>query len=372
MSAFSVLCACAPALIGWPVLGVHASADAARGIGEALLGMQDAAGRADSGAYMRWVDSTDPVFAEEQRKWARDLRVHPVERVVFQADLARVAVVAADSWAVPLTIRWVLPGESVERTVSFDAAFRPLGLPGGVWLFGGPVWEEHAGENVRLLTTPGDRDASEMAEYLADHVGSFRGAIETELGETLSADPTIKIYPDMRALQASIGLGYTSPLGGWNEPGESIKLLSRAGFVGPRLDATVAHELGHAVSFEWGDAIIDAPWWSLEGIAEVAADPFRDERFGSAEDAAARLAREGRLEDFARLSDFRGEAMRYGRQVYVQGRSMVRFIGERFGREARNDWFRAMGRGDSLEDATRDVLGVTFERLDRDWRESLR
>lgn len=352
--------------------GADPSTDHARGITEAIANMQAAVLRADSGAYLRSVDITDPVFAEEQRKWAKDLRAHPVASAEFIADVADAQPLGADAWSVPLTIRWTLPDDAAQRSVSFDAVFRPLGLPVGSWVFAGRVWHEHAGENVRLLTTPGDDAAAEMAEYLADHVGAFRASIEAELGETLSMDPTIKIYPDMASLQASIGLAYTSPLGGWNEPGESIKLLSRPGFVGPRLDAVVAHELGHAVSFQWGDAIIDAPWWTLEGIAEVAADPFRDERFRSAEDAARRLARDGQLKDFAQLADFRGEAMNYGRQVYVQGRSMVRYLGERFGRESRNGWFRAMGAGDSLEAATRGVLGLEFEQLDRDWRESLK
>lgn len=349
----------------------HAEEPHARGIAEALVSMRDAVVRADSGAYMRSVDITDPVFAEEQRKWAKDLRAHPVQVAQFEAKIDAAEKYQADAWLVPVTIRWLLPDESNERTVSFDAVFRPLGLPEGEWLFAGRVWNEHAGDNVRLLTSPGDDTAAEMAEYLADHVGTFRESIEAELGETLSMDPTIKIYPDMESLQASIGLGYTSPLGGWNEPGESIKLLSRPGFVGPRLDATVAHEIGHAVSFEWGDAVIDAPWWSLEGIAEVVADPFRGEPFRSAEDAAARLLRNGQLKDFAQLADFRGEAMNYGRQVYVQGRSMVAYIGQRFGRKRRNDWFRAMGRDASLENATSSVLGVTFDQLDRDWRHTL-
>jgi hypothetical protein len=55
----------------------------------------------------------------------------------------------------------------------------------------------------------------------------------------------------------------------------------------------------------------------------------------------------------------------------VQGRSMVAYITERFGRETRNDWFRAMGAGGSLEDATLGVLGIPFDRLDSDWRGTL-
>ena len=256
-------------------------------------------------------------------------------------------------------------GEDAERAVTFDAAFRPIGLPEGAWVYTGRVWEEHDADGVRVLIPPGDADAAGMARYLADRVGPIRASVEAELDERLGADPVVKIYLDMASLQKSIALSYTDPLGGWNEPGESIKLLGRAGFVGPGLDTVLAHELGHAVSFEYGPSIITAPWWALEGIAEIAADPFRPR---ARADRAVAMAQQDRLMPFESLADFRGEAMNHMREVYVQGRSMLAYIGERFGRDARNDWLRSMGAGAGLDAATRSVLGVPFETLDRGWR----
>jgi hypothetical protein len=366
----------AAALVGWPGgaaagvaltdLAVPATAaeTAAAGIGRVVEAMEHAVRRADSGAYMAMVDASDAVFAEEQRKWARDLRVRPV--AAFDLSLGGPPEPRGDGvWAAPLSVSWRLPGEETDRGVSFDALFRPVGLPTGAWVYAGRVWEELHGDGVRVLVQPGDADAAEMAGYLVGRVGAILDSVEAELEQPLSVEPTIKIYPDMKSLQASIALSYTDALGGWNEPGESIKLLGRRGMAGPRLDATVAHEIGHAVSFEYGAAIITAPWWSLEGIAEVVADPFRTRPNA---DAAAALARAGRLMPFAALSDFRGEAMNHGRQVYVQGRSMLAYIGARFGRTARNDWLRAMGAGATLDEASVRVLGVPFGTLESDWR----
>jgi hypothetical protein len=356
-----VAAACVAMLATASDLPESAVADA--GIRRTLAAMEAAASRADSGAYMALVDPSDPVFAEEQRKWARDLRVRPAASVRFTPEGDPLPD-ADGRWTVPLAIEWTLPGEAEARAVRFDAAFRPVGLDTGAWVYAGRVWSEHPADGVRLLFAAGDVDAAEMADYLATRVGELRASVEAELDERLPADPVIKIYPDVRSLQASIALSYTDPLGGWNEPGESIKLLGRPGMVGPRLDATVAHEIGHAVSFEYGPDIIRAPWWALEGIAEVAADPFRERP----RDGAARaLAEQGGTMPFDRLADFRGEAMNHGRQVYVQGRSMLAYIGERWGEPARNDWLRAMGRGASLEDATGSVLGVGFGELEAAW-----
>lgn len=367
----AVALACSVALAGD---AGSARALAVSGVQRAAEAMERATLRADSGAYMALVDTTDAVFAEEQRKWARDLRTHPVATVSVTVDTDALAPSGSqpEAWTAPITLTWTLPGDDETRSVTYPAAFRPLGMPEGAWLFSGRVWESYPAEGVRILLDPGDDDAHDIAEHLSTRVATFRASVESDLGERLPADPTIKIYPGMEPLQESIALSYTDTLGGWNEPGESIKILSRDGFVGPRLDATVAHEIGHAVSFEWGPAIIDAPWWSLEGIAEVAADPFRKEpRTTARTGGVLELLKEGRLQPFARLADFRGEAMNHGRQVYVQGHSMVRYIEARFGRDARNAWFRAMGGGASVGRATQDVLGLPFDRLEGDWRTML-
>lgn len=347
--------------------GEAASALADRAILGTLDAMEAAVARADSGAYMALVDDTDPVFAQEQRKWAADLRTRPVETVRLDA-AGPARPLDAGGWTVPVTLAWTLPGERAERIVSFDAVFRPIGLPEGAWVYAGRAWETLDADGVRIMVRPGDADAAAMADYLSDRVGPIRASVEAELDERLGADPVVKIYPDMASLQKSIALSYTDPLGGWNEPGESIKLLGRAGFVGPGLDTVLAHELGHAVSFEYGPSIIAAPWWALEGIAEIAADPFRP---AARADRAVRMAERGRLMPFGSLADFRGEAMNHMREVYVQGRSMLAYIGERFGRDARNDWLRAMGGGAGLDDATRSVLGLSFDELDGAWRASL-
>lgn len=344
--------------------GVSDAALAEAGVRRTVAAMETAVARADSGAFMALMETADPVFAEEQRKWARDLRTRPVESIDLRTG-GPPRPEADGFWTLPLTVAWTLPGSDKRREVTYDARFRPVGLPDGAWLYAGRVWDERHEGGVRILVHPGDPNGAEMADYLTQRVGTIRESVEAELEAVLSAEPTIKIYPDMASLQASIALSYTDSLGGWNEPGESIKLLGRPGFAGPRMEPTVAHELGHAVSFEYGPHVITAPWWVLEGIAEIAGDPFRTRPL---DQAAPRLARRGELIDFARLSDFRGEAMNYGRQVYTQGRSMLAYIGQRWDRTTRNNWIRAMARGQTLDQATRSVLGLGFEDLDRDWR----
>ncbi|MCH9058565.1 MAG: hypothetical protein IIB55_08050, partial [Planctomycetes bacterium] len=39
--------------------------------------------------------------------------------------------------------------------------------------------------------------------------------------------------------------------------------------------------------------------------------------------------------------------------------------------DRRNQWARAQAHGQSLDEATRGVFGISFEELDRRWRETL-
>ncbi len=42
------------------------------------------------------------------------------------------------------------------------------------------------------------------------------------------------------------------------------------------------------------------------------------------------------------------------------------------GREKRNAWIRAMSNSKTLDEATREMFGLTFDELDAQWRESLK
>src|SRR5262245_36417104 len=57
--------------------------------------------------------------------------------------------------------------------------------------------------------------------------------------------------------------------------------------------------------------------------------------------------------------------------AYHQGHHMLGYISERWGREGRRNWLKAMGQGKSLDHATQNVLGVSFDELDKAWRKTL-
>jgi len=333
--------------------------------------MESAVRDADAGAYMALVDPTDPFFTLEQRAWITDLQVHPVEDVEIAIAWNEAIALEDDGSAVaPIEISWHVAGEELDRHFAYEARFIPLGQPNGQWVFAGRAWEieDDQTPSVRVYA---DLVHEDLAYLAADRVAILRQIIAMNLGIEHNADEpgeiVVKVYPDMESLQASISLAYTDPLSGWNEPGESIKILGRAKFTQDRLDPLLAHEIGHAVSFEYGAAMNDAPWWTLEGIAEVAAGLFRDS-WATKHKRIAGMAKNDNLREWPLLADFRGEANNHARHVYIQGWSMIDYIGRTFGVDKRNQWFTGLGAGDSLDEASQSALGITFDQLNAQWR----
>jgi len=352
---------------GAPVPSVSAVGER---IDSLLVEMQAAIARKDTGAYMALVDTSDGVWATEQRAWAADLAVNPVEDVTVERVWDSVIERTDSGDAITtIDIMWYVPGEELNRSFTFDAVFRPVGLADGRWVYGGRAWREKHDETEGVIVF-GDGQFDGLDDRIAGRVPVLRGAIEELMGVTLDADIVVKVFPDVSSLQASIALSYTDPLSGWNEPGESIKILGRDGLGGEGLDALLAHEIGHAVSFAMGEQIINAPWWVLEGIAEVSADQFREDTDARMK-RIVKLASDGNLRDWSQLADFRGEANNHMMHVYLQGWSMVDHVGAFYGQDKRNAWLAAMGRGRPLDDSTRGALGISFASLDRQWRAML-
>jgi hypothetical protein len=343
--------------------------DAARaGVVELARRMSVAAAAGEEAAYMACVSGIDPVFFKEQENWARDFSRHKPASVEFALDGE--GTLKDGAFICPLKTVWRMEGGR-DRNVKFSARF--VRSDEG-WLYAGEDWQVLEVDGVRAMYLDDNMAAAarsivEIFPAIREHVHEgFELSGHKPLTERVQE---VKLYPSMRHLQHSIYLSYTDSLGGWNEPGESIKLLAPAGSRAGYFSTVLAHEYGHVATFELGPRANDMPWWILEGVAELSAEKYsRDSAM--VDRMNRRWAASGGLVEWERLADFHGEAVQHQAQVYKQGQHMLGYISTRFGRTRRNDWMRAMSTGSTLDGASRDVLGLSFEQLDRDWRESLK
>ncbi|MFG0326377.1 MAG: hypothetical protein ACF8SC_03790 [Phycisphaerales bacterium JB037] len=337
------------------------------GIAQTLNGILDAVGGADHAAYLNLVSPADPVFFTEEWNWFRDVMDRPLESFSFQWSSDEIELNEAGLVAtVPLTVLWNMPG-GANREVSFPAAFHRTSS--GAWKYAGRAWRVAEGAHAKVLFAEEHQreDAEAIIAALPAIMAHVHEGLETPMPEDYLQE--VKIYTAMPELQYSIYPSYVDPLGGWNEPGEAIKLLDHGG---DSFDVVVAHEYGHVVTFMMGPRITEAPWWVLEGTAELAAERFQGTRQARMLDRMVRRwAENGQLADWEDISDFRSTPNRLMAHVYVQGKHMMGYISERFGRSARNAWLVAIANGSSPDEASRSALGVGFAELDAAWRESL-
>lgn len=334
-----------------------------------LLGRMTAAvSAADPQAYLACVSLTDPCFATEQRNWAKDLTRNAPEH--FEATIGDSEPTLAPDGAalVKLRMSWRLPGGS-DHSLTYPARF-VRGETG--WLYAGESWKIAGADRVTIFY---EGDLGDAAKNVAEVLPGVRAHVHEGFGLESDTNLTqrtqeVKLYASMKHLQQSIYLSYRDALDGWNEPGESIKILSRDNTGKAMLQGLLAHEYGHVATFELGPTATDMPWWILEGVADLSAQSYTHD-WPSVDRTVRRWAEKGELVEWSRLADFHGEATQHMVQVYYQGHHMVGYISDRFGREKRNDWLRAMANGASLDDATRKALGLAFTQLDHDWRQTL-
>lgn len=360
-------------------LGVSSPDDAAvrAEVEKVLGGMAAAVLAGDPEAYLKHVDHADPVFSKEQFNWAADLKKHvPVE---FRMTLGEAGVTLVDGSARgELSLIWRMPGPPPaegeeakpvrERKVSWPARF----VRGGSgWLYAGEVWHVHEAPLVRVLYEDGLDEAAALTSDLMPRVRDVvHEGFEVAPDDSLPhRTQEIKLYQSMTHLQASIYLSYTDSLGGWNEPGEAIKLLARPNTTRRSIENRLAHEYGHVATFELGPRATDMPWWVLEGIANLAGEAATN--MGSPNATVKRWAKAGTLGNWADMAAFDEKGRSMGRYVYAQGHHMVAFVTERFGRTRRNAWMRSMAQGSTLDEATHETLGLSFADLDAQWREDL-
>jgi hypothetical protein len=344
-----------------------ASPEQSRAIAGVLDAMRIAVLAGDQEAYLAHVAADEPHFLQEQRNWARDLSRHVPVEFEMHIDGSDVEIDGGLARA-DIRMTWRLEGWPQPRSVAWPGSFTESDA--GAWLYAGEAWERVEGEGIVTLCAPGLGAVGERAVRVFPAV---RAHVEEGFGIAVPRVQVVKLYRSMAHLQSSIYLSYVDSLGGWNEPGESIKVLADGGTGSGALRVVLAHEFAHVATFEMGPCAAAMPWWLVEGVAELAAERF------AGGDAAARLVDDAvrgwaaaeMLRDWDELADFHAVPVSLFPFVYKQGQHLLGFISESWGREARNRWIASMARCGQIDDATRDVLGIPFDDLDRRWRASV-
>ncbi len=348
-----------------------------------LTSMASAAVRGDAGAFLEHVDFIEPQFEREMRNMAKDLKLHTPTRVEFR--LADTGTGRSDNEGTRAHIAF-----TIDYDMPFDQNGRKMDGPGrrvqspypvcefrrdanGAWRFAGEVWKEIAGEGfvVRYL----DDKARPPAEIVHRVFPISKAHVDEGFG--IAGTPAagrhqiIKLYENMEHLKATVYLSMPDPvLGGWNESGESIKFLSSYAHDERGWTRAFAHEYGHVATWELGERASELPWWVAEGAAELAAEKW--DAPGGNDRQVRKLAENGALAAWSDIASYHKARQEVKYLAYVQGHHLMGYVSDKFGREKRNAWIASAASGKSIDEATRTALGLSFDELDRAWRDSLK
>jgi hypothetical protein len=267
--------------------------------------MEKAVLAGDAAAYLKHVDTRDPVFRKEQENWAADLNLHvptmfdlaivettgdaasaPSDGTEADGDVTAPALARPDEGAATfwenraeftLRMTWHFDdandaaGGSKKRSVEYPVSFERT--DDDVWVYLGERWItiEQSAEPKDASAEPGTSPKQtlpvrvrapegfdEAARAVAEVLPGIREVVEQEFGVTNPTVPEVKLYPTMSHLQASIYLSYVDGLSGWNEPHESIKILARRRMQPANLRPLLGHEYGHVATFLMGEQITKA------------------------------------------------------------------------------------------------------------------
>lgn len=354
-----------------------------------LRAMEKAVLAGDPAAYLVHVCDRDRVFHKEQFNWAADLKKHvptSFSLQIVEPDNAtnrdskdnakdKASDFGTDRATFTLRMTWQFDKIAAgrQRSISYPVTFR---REGPRWLYQGEEWDQVAlppddatkFAGVHVKYEPG---LKELAEAIGALMPDIRAKVDQQFDRFLPDMLDIKLYRSMLHLQASIYLSYEEGLGGWNEPGESIKILVRGNADAERaarFRPTLAHEYGHAATFALGPSSNDMPWWILEGVAEFVARPYRAGADRRAERFAINAHNNNRLVEWDRITDFRSTPANLYGNVYTQGEHFIAWFTARFGDSARNRWLLLQARGVKLDQATAQVTGQWWDAVDRAYR----
>jgi hypothetical protein len=331
--------------------GTRAQDEISSQIQTTVFQMKQAIQARDEKAYSELVDWSDPVFALEHRRWIQDWAENGAS--VSELSASNVISSGADTSHATLLLQWKNP--SGLQSAEWPVIFRK---PNERWLYAGERWSDLRTPQALVRVAPGlELQGQQIAAALPDVLEH----VQTSFGRRFKQPIQIKLYASSQTVTSSVSLN--APLfGGWNEPGEALKVVARRDGI-PL--STLAHEATHQMVSEL-DENETVPWWLHEGLADYVASKYWDD--SSAErvlEGVKSWARADQLVDWNRMRVYKTTPLELWKYVYAQGYAMTRYLTETYGAAKRNTWLERITISNDISKASLEVFDVNFTALDQ-------
>ncbi len=326
----------------------------------------------DYDTFMSYMSQRDPVLVADYVAWARDWTENPLRYV--DLTVFNIEEVSPTEATARFTLLWSLAGRQGDGSSGGTTISALFYKEGDQWLFGGENWHSFDIENVRFYyfsdaMVENQPQADDVAEYLADvYFGVTR-----EFNFAPDKMAHIKMYESGPMLQTMTRISIPL-ITRWNQPGESIKITLGPENTAPR-ETYIGQQYTRFVLYAMsGDQPDHYPWWVAEGTVQYGGSRFNtlSQRNRTIKNVAAVAV--STEEDAPQLYDWSAliqapaaETPELAQLALDQAFTMIHYITETYGPEARNAWLQAIAGGTSLDKATESELGVKLADLQTQW-----
>lgn len=311
----------------------------------------------DQGGYLALLDHDDPEFIVEQTNWFKDRARLQLSR--FRMELMEYTQTSPNQGIAQIKTTWARAGQKEEVFYTNSVVTHN----GSGWKLG----------DFALESREFPRFVLKYPENLEKQVDSFSQAAAGAIDRIEQRFPpvkkerkiVIKAYPAVVPFIRSIKLTLPAWVGGWYEPGESIKLSPGMFAANPQqIDQVIGHEYTHyLVSILSKER---ATYWLQEGLATYFEDPnpaYQQNVIKKAKN----------LWDLPTLHETDLESLNLNdvEQYYAESYFLVRYIAENWGESRLFELLRALGNGLSWQDAISLITGQPWTDFANQWFEYL-
>ena len=335
--------------------------------------MEQAVLAGDVDEYLKYVWTDNPLFLTEHTRWAQDWLENPLS--VFEIDLFSIQELSNDTATARMAIRWTqrdYSGSGSSGGTTTSVVFYRKGEP---WVLGGERWQTIETDGFKFYYFKDEIvDNQLQADSVLEALPVVFSATTFMLDYVPETIAHIKMYDSYTAMQNWTRLSVPFSTA-WNEPGESIRVaVNQVNNTAPS-DYDLAREYTRFVLFTMADESHgNFPWWLEEGMAEYSGLQFRTlscrnqiiggvaELVGAPDDA------EYRLFEWSEINSRPHGSGDEAQLAVSQAFTLVQFVTETYGDDARIAWIKAIATVQTLDEACESQLGVSFDDLDAAWR----
>jgi len=224
-------------------------------------------------------------------------------------------------------------------------------------------WTALEADGLRVLAYGRPETFLRTALYVARNA---RDRIMADIGGNPQRPLTLYIYTDAADLFGTIQIDRREWLVGqaFPEAATCLVVIPPDQRSAQELERVIPHEISHLLL---GSLVTNPPYWLDEGLAtdnEGVSDP-------SGEVILAAAIERDQLIPFKELCTRFPDNPQQAALAYVQSRSLLGFIRERYGREGLQKLIRAFENDKDCEVGVQEALGLTLDALEVQWQNSL-